>query len=57
MKDYRPLLSNVAIILEDLSDNFSEALGLQLNITEDDLTELVFDINEMFNEIDEEFNG
>lgn len=53
MKDYRPLLSNVLILLEELHDDRVFAGG-KYSYGQDEAEALIDDLNTMFGEIDAE---
>lgn len=55
MKDYRPLLSDVCIVLEEYADH--TRYGGNSTYSADELDELVEKVTEMFNEIDYEVEG
>jgi hypothetical protein len=58
MKDYRPLLSNVANLLDSLVDHkWSETEEAHYGYTEEEVIALANDVTEMFNEMDTELEG
>lgn len=61
MKDYRPLLSNVAILIEELVDlrggGSGDPLAGDFSYDLEETQELLEGVNEMFNEIDYEVEG
>ena len=60
VKDYRPLLSDIATLLEDVVDYMERDLQddqLQTDFTHAEVQKLLDGLNEMFGELDEEYDG
>lgn len=59
MKDYRPLLSDVAILVEDVAVYLERDLQddqLETAYSSEEVRELLEKINEMFGDIDDEYD-
>lgn len=60
MKDYRPLLSNVANLLDDITERWTRTEPIAdalLGWSFEDVSALANDVTDMFNEIDMEIEG
>lgn len=57
MKDYRPLLSNVATLLDDLAFIWDESLARECGYDKEEVEALASGVTDLFNEIDAEVEG